>query len=162
LREALNTLGVVEACLFGLLWFGLGITAFVHVYGGELEHRRRLEAIRRGDVRPETLSVVNLNEHWKDERGHVIAVGRSPVEVVTKRRVPSLDGLRAGERVQAYRFGDQYYLPRFDHFPAWGKFVFLAFALLPVGVAAILLWRKRAGRDIGDPSNWLARSARQD
>jgi hypothetical protein len=116
------------------------------VYGGELEHGRRLEAIRKGAVPPETLFLVNLNEHWKDERVHVIDLGRSRTEVVTTKRVSSLDGLRAGEQVQAYPFEGQYYLPRFDHFPAWGKFVFLAFALLPVGVAALLLWRKRRGR----------------
>jgi hypothetical protein len=147
LKSALNALGIVEAILFGLAWVAWGVYTFCQVYAGEMENHRRIDLIRNGEVVPIPLYIVRLEKQNGDPKdGPSIGFGRAKDKVLFWRRVSRLDGLTVGEPVTAYRFGDDYYLPQFDWFPAWGKFVFLRVGLFPVYVAIGILWYKRRAK----------------
>lgn len=98
----------------------------------------------RGEVRPETLHVLRVDRPAKGSDGDWQIVLGEGDKIVDSRQVHSPDGVHVGGEVVAYRFGERYLIPQFDRGGHhWGKWIFLAFGLLPLPVIAAVWYFKR-------------------
>jgi hypothetical protein len=144
-RDGFQIFAAIEIGLFVLLWVGFGVGAFFHIRSWEAEHDRRMAAIRAGEVEPVTLYVLAA---YRDEgRGTwLVKLGTGESGVVACRQAASIEGLAVGTPMEAYRYPDGYFIPRFYNDVRWGKYAFLAFGLLPLPVLGLVLAVRRARR----------------
>lgn len=146
LPHALNSMAVAGPAFFALLWMAFGIFAFFQIHAWGVEYDRKMTMIERGEVKPDALNVTSVSAD-KDHGSWYVAIGKGK-KAVAWRSVDKVDDVVVGGPVTAYRFGDDYLIPRFDRGGHhWGKWVFLAVGLLPVPViGGVLLFKTFRGR----------------
>jgi hypothetical protein len=128
-------LAVIGPISFALCWLAMTIYFVVKIRTSAIEYERRTALIEHRTVKPETLHVTHLTQHRKDNQWSV-AIGGSGKDVAW-RSANKVDDLRVGTALAAYRFGDDYLIPRFDHGGSrWGEWVFLVIGFLPLAVIA--------------------------
>jgi hypothetical protein len=149
----LKAWGVVVPIICALVWMAFGLSLFVQIRAWGVAYDRKMGMIERGEVRPETLCVMELSKD--KEHGWHIAMGKNG-KAVAWRTDSKIEGIQVGSTVAAYRFGDTYLIPRFDRGGFhWAKWVFLVVALLPLpivgGVLLFQIFRRRSV--VESPSN---------
>jgi hypothetical protein len=137
---------IVQMILMAATPMALGIVAFCIIHGWDVEFQRKLEMIRRGEVKPETLSIIKINREKGNPMG-AIAFGKDKKIMVWRVKMP-LEGAQIGDETTAYPFDEEYLIPRFDRGNFWGKWIFLAGGLLMAflgcgGMLLHILWRSR-------------------
>jgi hypothetical protein len=144
--RSVKVVAIVQMCLFAVAWMGFGVFAFCMVHRWGIEYDRKMEMVRHGQVKSEPLRVMGISPD-KDRGGWNVSLGKDGTAVAW-RSDNKVDDLRVGGDTAAYRFGDEYLIPRFDRGGHhWGKWIFLAFGMLPLPVAggALLLRKLRSG-----------------
>ncbi len=137
----------LELGLFVVGWIAFGLIAFMQIRDWGTEYDRKVAAVTRGDVQPETLHVLGIREkssESEDIARWVVVLGDKENEnIVASRRLRNPNTIDVGSEVIAYRFGNSYLIPRFDRGGHnWGKWAFLAVGLLPIPiVCGIVLFR---------------------
>jgi hypothetical protein len=124
-----------EGTIVGLLFTAVGPAAFGIIgfclcLHWEAEYNRKVEMVRRGDVKPEMLRIMKIDNGSES----TVSLGKFGTAVAW-RSVANVEGLRVGDKVDAYRFGDSYFIPRFDNGSFVGKWYFLMFG---VGMGAFV------------------------
>jgi hypothetical protein len=128
----------------------VGIVGFCLIQSRDMAYNRRIDAIFRGEVKPETLRVLQIAKDG--ESGWSVSLGKAGT-TVARRSSGKVDHLRVGAAVDAYRFDEEYVIPRFD-FRLSGssgiKWTFLAAGVLPLLFAALRLLQTRMRRSAGE------------
>ncbi len=133
----IKAIAVVQMCLFAAVWMGFCIFAFCMVHGWGVEYDRKMEMIRRGEVKPDTLYVVEISQNKNGGNQNVSLSLEKGGKAVAWRSDDKFNDVRVGDTVEAYRFDDVYLIPQFDRGGFhWGEWIFLAFGMLPLPVAA--------------------------
>jgi hypothetical protein len=122
---------IVRVFLMAVAPAGFGIFIFCSGLHWEAEYNRKMEVIRRGNVQPEMLRIAKI-EGGEDSTVWLERSGRK----VASRSVGNLEGLRVGDKVEAYPFGDSYVIPRFDGCKYAGKWYCL---IIGVGMAVVFV-----------------------
>ena len=126
---------------FTLMWLGFGLFAFFMIHNWGIEYDRKIEMIKRREVKPITLNITGLSEK-KRNGGWDVVIGKGG-KPVAWRSGNNVTGVHVGDAVTAYQFGDKYLIPRFDRGGHhWGKWGFLGFGFLPLTIlGGVLLFR---------------------
>jgi hypothetical protein len=119
---------IVQMIFTAAMPMAFGIVVFCIIQSWDVEFQRKLEMIRRGEVKPETLSVIKINRDKGNTTGS-IAFGKDKKIMVWRSEI-RLEGMQIGDETTAYPFGDEYLIPRFDRGNFWIKWTFLAGGLL--------------------------------
>lgn len=147
--DGFHPTGLTPLILFGCLWAAFGIVSFVVIGQWERAYNRKTAMIRDGTVQPQTLYVTRI-EHDRDEGNWGIGLNRRPgpsrSDEAYWATVTKLDGLTLGTPVPAYLIDGKWFVPRFSGGFSWGKWVFLAFGLVPPVLGATVALAIRAIR----------------
>lgn len=125
--------------IFFVLWGGFGLFFFFLGHHWGVEYDQKIEKISRGEVQPEMFEVREISSDGEDtyvrfRREHTDAI-------VTE--TGSARTITVGDKVKAYHFGNEWFIPEIHcggHH--WGKWIFLAFGLLPPMLTWIFMRRK--------------------
>jgi hypothetical protein len=151
LERGFTLLGKVEIAMFLAIWTLFGLIAAGYALMSGIQHDRQRAMIERGQVQPTMFRVERIRDrsgNRNDTSGWLVVLSDdhgNKLYRITK----SLQGVKAGDAVPCYQFGDDWFVPQFYNggdFLAAG--VFLIIGLLPlVGIAAFLtVKRMRASR----------------
>lgn len=147
--DGFHPTGLTPLILFGCLWAGFGIASFIVIGQWERAYNRKMALIRDGAVQPQTLYVTRI-VHDRDEGNWGIGLnprpGSSRSDEAYWATVTKLDGLAIGTPVMAYLIHGKWFVPRFSGGFSGGKWVFLAFGLVPPLLVATVALAVRAIR----------------
>jgi hypothetical protein len=132
--------------IFFVLWGGFGLFFFFLGHHWGVEYDKKIEKISRGEE-PEIFEVLKiLND---DEDTYVRFRREGTDEIVTV--AGSARTISVGSKVQAYRISNEWFIPeihRGGHH--WGKWIFLAFGLLPP-LLTWIFWRRAEAKKKNEP-----------
>jgi hypothetical protein len=142
-----------------LVWMGFGIFGFVLIGAWGAEYNRKMAMIERGEVKPQTLYVVEVldQSRFQHDKGKwKVSLGENQKERKTDRWDNNVDDLHIGSTVTAYQFGDSYLIPRFDRDGSNRiRWTFLAIGFLPLliigGKLLFKALRRRSLREFPQP-----------
>jgi hypothetical protein len=142
--------------VFGCVWAGFGIFAFVQISAWGRIYEHNVALVASGKVPAETLYIASMNKgtgNQDDGRYIGLSTTYPPVEKITEyEHVISIKDLEIGMPMDAYRIDGRYFIPKIHtggH--EWGKWLFLAFGLVPplLGTAFLVIRRKLRQRKGG-------------
>jgi hypothetical protein len=145
-------LSAVPLVIFGCIWAGFGIVAFIQISHWGREYDRKMAMIASGKVQPQMLYVARID---RDADAGEWGIGLNRRRDQTRStdndeygHVKNLGGLTLGAPVPAYRIDGKWFVPRLNSGGFnLGKWVFLAFGLAPpllaAGVAILVSVRRR-------------------
>ena len=139
--------------VFGLGFAVFGIVAFVRTGNSQHQYEDRLQSIRNGKIRPDTLTVVRKYvEPGKGGLGHVVFGSNRLPKVNIEATRDFFNSVNLGDTVQGYYFPDGYFIPQNHGGDAGvGKWFFLSLGvLLGTGVLGFAFARARTKRPYAD------------
>jgi len=160
LASSFKAVSLIGLIVFALVWLTFGCVAFVQIHQWDIQYDQKMKMIECGEVKPDNLDVQGLFDDAKAGVRRVTLAKNG--KAVAWRSINKAEGLRVGESVPAYAFGEDYIIPRFDRGGFhWGKWVFLGFGLFPlvvigcVALVKVLLGRRRSSNSSGQSSGPL-------
>ncbi len=135
--------------LLALVFSSCGIAAFIYFGNLQRQFEAKLQHIRMGDVRPETLTVVSKRDNTGKRTSQQWVVFRSSrqPELVYPAPPDLFNIVNPGSTVTGYYFPDGYFIPQYDTDRDAGtpKWVFFSFLFL-LGVLVFLLTLTSKGK----------------
>jgi hypothetical protein len=160
-RRPKEKVSVVRELLSAALPAAFGIFGFCLCLHWEADYHRKMDAIGRGEVKPEMLRVLKITSGGEDD---TVSLGKFGTAVAW-RSLGSNKDLSVGDKVAAYRFDDSYFIPCLDNRSFAGKWYFLIFS---VGMGVVITvvralrlrrWRRAAASPASTASARPATSA---
>ena len=127
----------IPLLIFTILWGGFGLFAFVQIHIWGVAYDAKIEKIASGQAIPESFEVLKIQSDG-DDTAITFRRAERPETVI---ETGDAHTIKVGDSVKAYRFDNDWFIPeihRGGHH--WGKWIFLAFGLIPP-LIAWLVWR---------------------
>ena len=129
----------VPLLILTVLWGGFGLFAFVQIHLWGVANDAKIEKIASGKAIPELFEVLKINSDG-DDTAVTFRRAERPETVI---ETGDAHTIHVGDAVKAYRFDNDWFIPeihRGGHH--WGKWIFLAFGLIPPLIAWVV-WRAK-------------------